>query len=234
MSPVPVLAAFLAVSLYVAPARAGDVGAALARVLDHVGTQGYTVRLELTENPRRTIAMSAHFAAGECLVVALENSSYVAEALSALPVQDRGALLEGMMAHEIGHCEERHARLAAVDPAIQAIAAVTAARDVRGRLVLKPVSKLELWGEILADAYMGVYLRRHHPEAAQRIMAMQLARRAANAFVDPAHDTYPALAEETFDSAAGETLLEAATRIRGAGLERMRAKVSEHPSSRRP
>lgn len=226
----PFLAFFLAASLYVAPAQAGDVGAALARVLDHAGMQGYTVRLVLTDNPRRTIAMSAHFAASECLVVALEHSSYVAAALSAVPVLDRDALLEGMMAHEIGHCEERNAGLAAVDPAIQAIAAVAAARDDRGRLVLKPVSRIELWGEILADAYMGVYLRRHHPEAAQRIMAIQLARRATHAFVDPAHDTSPALSGETFDSAVGETLLQAAIRIRRAGLERMRGKASDNQS----
>ncbi len=220
MFPVSTLAKLLVTMLCMASAHAGDVSSALARVLENIGPRGYAVRLAFTDNPDRTIAMSAYFTNRECLVLALENSSYIAEAQSALPAEDRGVLLEGMIAHEIGHCEERHAGLTAADPAIQFISSVAAARDERGRLRLKPVSKLELWGEILADAYMAAYLRRHYPQAAARIVAAQLARRAAHAVVDPAHNTFPALSGESFDSTADETLLQAATRMRRAGLER--------------
>jgi len=205
------------------PAAALDLDEAFARASERVGVPRFALRLSVTADATRTVAMSAQYVPGACLVLALRNSPYIEGLLAGLDPIDRPIALEAMFAHEIGHCEERHAHASGrivPDSAIQLLARISASRDERGAIRLKPLPHRELWGEIFADAYMGVYLTRYHRAAAARVMAVQLAERARNAAVDPGHDTSTSLAGRSFDAAPEESLLQAAWRIRRAGVTR--------------
>ena len=223
-TPILVCLAGIAAWALASPAPAGDVAGALARVAARAGLAGYAVELRLTADPAQTAALSARYFPGVCRIVALEPSAYIDDALGELDPVDRPVFLEALLAHEIAHCEERHAGGGHPDSSpAPALARVAAARTAEGKVVLKPIDRVELWGEILADAFMVHYLHRWHPAQAAGIAAAQFDRRTRDALADPAHETATALRGADFTVNTGETLLQAARRTRAIATGERRA-----------
>jgi len=204
-----------------APASGLDFRDVLARVVGNARVHEYSVRLEETTNAGQTGALSARYAGGVCLITALTGSMYVAEVLGEHDPDDRPAVLEALLAHEIGHCEDRRRARAGRD-APEALSAapprVFAWRNASGALMLGPLPHADLWSETLADAFMGAYLQRWHPQRAQRVMGILLDRRLRFAHVDPGHNSARFLAADSFWAGPAESLISAATRIRAQGF----------------
>lgn len=195
----------------------------LPRVVGNARIHEYSVRIEEATNAGHTVALSARYVAGVCLITALAGSRFVEEVLGEHDPEDRPVVLEALLAHEIGHCEDRRRKQPA-QVAPDAMSApgprVLAWRNARGALMLGPVPYVDLWSETLADAYMGAYLHRWHPQRVQRVMKVILDRRSRLAHVDPGHNSARLLAGESFYADPAESLISAATRIRSQGLSR--------------
>ena len=196
----------------------------LPRVVENACIHEYSVRIEETTDAGLTIALSARHVAGACLITALTGSRYVEEVLGEHDPEDRPAVMEALLAHEIGHCEDRR-RARSGEGAPEALSAavprVFAWRNASGALMLGPLPHADLWSETLADAYLGAYLHRWHPQRAQRVMAILLARRWRFAHVDPGHNSARFLSADSFGADPGEPLISAATRIRAQGFSRV-------------
>jgi hypothetical protein len=196
----------------------------LPRVVENARVHEYSVRLDETTNAGQTVALSARYVAGACLIAALTDSRYVEEVLGEHDPDDRRAVLEALLAHEIGHCEDRRRARSgqgAPDALSATVPRVFAWRNARGALMLGPLPYTDLWSETLADAFMGAYLHRWHPERAQRVMGILLDRRWRFAHVDPGHNSARFLAADSFWADPAESLISAATRIRAQGVSRV-------------
>jgi hypothetical protein len=217
----------LVASCFSTPATSLDFRHVLRQVVENTRVRDYSVRLEETTNPSHTVALSARYVPGVCQITALTGSKFVEDVLAELEADDRGAVLEAFLAHEIAHCEDRrrgHSRPRAPDALSTSAPRVLARRDASGALILSPLPYADLWSETLADAYMGAYLHRWHPQRAQRVMTALLARREQFADVDPGHNSARFLKTESFATDADESLIAAAMRIRAQGASRASAR----------
>jgi hypothetical protein len=89
------------------PASSLDFRDVLARVVENARVHEYSVRREETINAGETAASSARYAERVCLITALTGSMYVEQVPDEHDPDDRPAVLEALLAHEIGHCEDR-------------------------------------------------------------------------------------------------------------------------------
>lgn len=204
-----------------------DLRDLLPQVVEKTRARDFRVRFAETTNAVQTPALSAQYAGGECRITALTGAKFFQDVLTEHDPEDRQAVLEAFLAHEIGHCEERHRNHLNSDPrqrAPEALSApaprVIAWREANGALMLRPLPYADLWSETLADAYMGAYLHRWHPQRAQRVMTVLLNRRARFAHIDPGHNSARFLTADAMEVSPGESLISAATRIRAHGFSR--------------
>lgn len=205
---IPVVAALCAAFLPAPTEAAVDVHQAFEAAVTTAADPAWNARLRFVADPAITPALMAIAEPGRCDVAALRNSGFIRASLAQLEPQDQGPYLEGLMAHELGHCAEHHANAAA--GAVKAQAAASGSDNSRA-------SQQEiLRGELLADIYMGLYLAERHPDRAERLMRFHLQRRAQSADVDPEHNSARFLRAEQIERRSGESMLAAALRIRAA------------------
>ena len=206
------------------PAYGLDFRDVLSQVIEKAHVRDFSVQFDETTNAGQTAALSARYVAGVCRITALTGSSYVEAVLAENDPDDRPAVLEALLAHEIGHCEDRHrshSHRGASDAMSASVPRVFAWRAASGALMLGPLPDADLWSETLADAYMGAYLHRWQPQRAQRVMSVLLDRRARFADVDPGHNSARFLNAESFGADPAESLISTATRIRAKGFSRV-------------
>jgi len=206
---IPVAAAFLAM-FFPAPAESAT---ALENAFDivtrTVAEPTWNARLRVVADPSVTPALAVHASPGQCDVAALKDSAYIRGTLAQLDPVDRTAYLEGLLAHELGHCADSHrVGIAGVKIAFQAVSP--------GSVRSQHSSQQALRDELLADIYMGLYLSENHPERADRLMRYHLTRRSLLSDIDPEHNSARFLRVENLDRRAGESILQASLRIRDA------------------
>jgi hypothetical protein len=201
-----VLAALAAAVVTVPAQSATDVESAFQAAVAIAADPAWNSELRFVNDPSVTPALAAFVRPGHCDVVALKNSGFIRAALAPLEPQDRAPYLEALMAHELGHCAEQHAN--AATGLVKAQAVATGAHASAPQQVLR--------GELLADIYMGLYLADRHPECADRLMRLHLTRRALASDIDPDHNSARFLRVEQIERRAGESMLQAALRIRDA------------------
>lgn len=205
---IPVVAALCAAFLPAPADAAVDVNQAFDAAVTIAAEPAWNARLRFVADPAITPALVAFVEPGRCDVAALKNSGFIRASLAQLEPQDQGPYLEGLMAHELGHCAEHHAN--AVHGVIKAQAASAGVDNTRA------AQQQALRGELLADIYMGLYLVERHPGRAERLMRFHLERRAQSADVDPEHNSARFLRAEQIERRNGESMLQAALRIRDA------------------
>jgi hypothetical protein len=205
---IPVVAALCAAFLPAPADAAVDVKQAFDAAVTIAAEPAWNARLRFVADPAITPALVAFVEPGRCDVAALKNSGFIRASLAQLEPQDQGPYLEGLMAHELGHCAEHHAN--AAHGVIKAQAASAGVENTRAAQLQT------LRGELLADIYMGLYLVERHPGRAERLMRFHLERRAQSADVDPEHNSARFLRAEQIERRNGESMLQAALRIRDA------------------
>ena len=205
---IPVVAALCAAFLPAPADAAVDLNQAFDAAVAIAAEPAWNARLRFVADPAITPALVAFVEPGRCDVAALKNSGFIRASLAQLEPQDQGPYLEGLMAHELGHCAEHHAN--AGHGVIKAQAAAAGVDSTRA------AQQQTLRGELLADIYMGLYLAQRHPDRAERLMQFHLQRRAQSADVDPEHNSARFLRAEQIERRSGESMLQAALRIREA------------------
>lgn len=215
-------------------ARADQLADAFVAAGRAVAPPGSRIRLEVVRDPTVTAAMAARFEDGECRIVALETSDYLIGGLAQLDPASRSPYLEALFAHEFGHCHEQYvASLNAAwrEPPSPALTPVRMHKDADGSLWLVSIRREALWGEILADAYLGLYLTERYPALSKPLIDFHLSRRGSAAVTDPEHDTSRFLTGLTFERRRGEDIHEASRRLRrtGAAGDRIASNASGSP-----
>lgn len=205
---IPVIAAVMAAFLPAPAESATDVDRAFATVVRTAAEPAWQARLRHVSDPSVTPALAAFARPADCEVAILRNSSFLHTTLAQLDPEDRAPYLEGLLAHELGHCAEHHAQSAPGPVGAQAVA-VDVARAGSGSPVVQR-------SELLADIYMGLYLADRHAERADRLMRFHLGRRAQASDIDPDHNSARFLRVEHIERRPGESMLQAALRIREA------------------
>lgn len=214
-------------------ARADMLADAFVAAGHAVAPAGGRIRLEVVRDPTVTTAMAARFEDGVCRVFALETSDYLIGGLAQLDPAWRSPYLEALFAHEFGHCHEQYqASLNAAwrEPPSPALVPVRMHKDADGALWLVSIRQEALWGEILADAYLGLYLSERYPALSKPLIDFHLARRGNAAVIDPEHDTSRFLTGLSFERRRGEDIHEAGRRLRRTGTAGVRI-VSNSPGN---
>lgn len=205
---IPVIAAVLAAFLPAPAESATDIDQAFAAVVRTAADPAWQPRLRHVTDPSVTTALAAFARPAECEVAALGNSSFLHTTLAQLDPADRAPYLEGLLAHEMGHCAERYAGDATGPVKAQAVASDFARAGEASAQVQR--------AELLADIYMGLYLADRHADRADRLMRFHLKRRALASDIDPDHNSARFLRVEHIERRSGESMLQAALRIRDA------------------
>lgn len=218
------LAAFMAVMFVNAsPARAGGMEEAFSAALAAFAPQGWSAQLEVVTDPAVTIAMIATYESRHCRISVLKTSAYLVDTLQQLGPAVRRPYMEALFAHELGHCEDSYVaqyEAGSISTDSGSLSALTAQSTVEGATQLSAAPRRVLWREILADAYLALYLHDRYPDVAPALVAFHLGRRAGRARADPEHDTSMYLAGQPWRRDTGESLYEAAIRIRSIGTDR--------------
>lgn len=208
------------------PAQADTLGDAFRAARRTVAPMASRARLEIVHDTTITSAMAARFEDGVCRIFVLENAAYLTDSLGQLPPALRAPYLEALFAHEFGHCQEQY--LISMDAGARetpspALVPVRMHRNADGGLLLISIRREALWGEILADAYFGMYLNERHPALSRRLIDFHLAQRGSAALVDPEHDTARFLAGLPLQRQHGEFMHEAGQRLRrtATGVDRV-------------
>lgn len=206
---IPVVAALVAVFLP-APAESATVlESAFGTVTRVVAEPAWNARLRVVADPSVTPALAVHASPGRCDVAALKDSAYIRGTLAQLEPADRGIYLEGLLAHELGHCADSQRNSVPGDR--------VAFQAVSGELTRSLADARQAQqDELLADIYMGLYLAETHPEQSDRLMRYHLTRRSLLSDIDPDHNSARYLRVEQLQRRTGESILEASLRIRAA------------------
>lgn len=218
------LAACMAAMLVSAsPSRAGGLEEAFSTALAAFAPQGWSARLEVVTDPAVTIAMIATYESRHCRISVLKTSAYLVDTLQQLEPAVRRPYMEALFAHELGHCEDSYvaqSEAGNISNDSGSLSGLTAQSTVAGATQLSASPRRVLWREILADAYLALYLHDRYPDVAPALVSFHLERRAGRARADPEHDTSLYLAGQPWRRDTGESLYEAAIRIRSVGTDR--------------
>ncbi len=204
------------------PVRADMLGDAFRAARRTVAPMASRARLEVVHDATVTVALAARFEDGVCRIFALETSDYLLGSLAQLEPALRAPYLEALFAHEFGHCQEQY--LTSLDTSLRespspALVPVRMHRDAEGGLWLVTIRREALWGEILADAYFGMYLNERHPALSKPLIDFHLSRRGSAAVIDPEHDTARFLVGLPLQRHHGEFMHEAGQRLRRTATE---------------
>ena len=202
------------------PTWADMLGDAFLAAGRSVAPPGGRARLEIVRDRTVTNALAARFEDGVCRIFALETSGYLIDSLARLEPAMRSPYLEALFAHEFGHCQEQHLvslNIRGRESPSPALIPVRMHRDPDGGLWLVSIRQEALWAEILADAYLGLYLQERYPDLSRQLIDFHFSRRVSAAVTDPEHDTARFLAGLSFQRRDGEDMLEAGKRLRRTG-----------------
>jgi len=197
-----------------------DLHAAFERVAEVAAARGTVMTLSYESGPNGAPLSSALDRDGKCRVTFSPNADgfKVVGALgSGVPAARRGAFLEAVFAHELGHCEQF--ALARRDFTRSEIVDPERASRIHSFADLKSAwgaTDLTLWTELLADVAAGLYLQQVHPEECEFIMRALLENRRRYSIRDAGHATarYFRGADACVAPGSGERPIDAAIRVR--------------------
>jgi len=197
-----------------------DLHAAFERVAEVAAARGTMMTLSYESGPVGAPLSSALDRDGKCRVTfspSADGFRVVGALGRGVPAARRGAFLEAVFAHELGHCEQfalarrDFTRSEMVDP--ERASRIHSFADLKSAW---GATDLTLWTELLADVAAGLYLRQAHPEECASVMRALLDNRQRYAARDAGHATarYFLEADVCVAPAPGEQPIDAAIRIR--------------------